>query len=96
MSTKNLCGKARKIDAPYAVYKGFGPLGETEVRVLKVYQSREKEKANPYARWFVAVKSDYTYGSFDMGDAYINETVKGLYLREASPEFKEQYNVRTF
>ncbi len=93
MATKNLFGKSRSIDKPYAVYRGNGPFGNTEVRVLKTYQTVDKERSNPYARWMVAVKSDFTYGSFDMGDSYIKEAIMGLTLVEATTEWKEVYNV---
>jgi hypothetical protein len=84
-------GKSRTIEKPYAIYRGFGPFGETEVRVLKTYQSAEKEKGNPYARWFVAVKSDFTYGNFDMGDSYIKEAIYGLRLVECEEAWKTEY-----
>ncbi len=93
MATKNLFGKSRSIDKPYAVYRGNGPFGNTEVRVLKTYQTVDKERSNPYARWMVAVKSDFTYGSFDMGDSYIKEAIMGLTLVEATTEWKEVYSV---
>lgn len=93
MATKNLFGKSRSIDTPYAVYRGNGPFGRTEVRVLKTYQTVDKERSNPYARWLVAVKSEFTYGSFDMGDSYIKEAIMGLTLVEATTEWKEVYNV---
>jgi hypothetical protein len=86
-------GKSRPIENPYAVYKGYGPFGETEVRVLKTYQSAEKEKTNQYARWFVAVKSDFTYDSFDMGDSYVVEAIRGLRLVECEPQWKEEYGL---
>jgi hypothetical protein len=35
--------------------------------------SHNKEAANPYARWFVAVKSPDTYGSWEYGDTYVSE-----------------------
>ena len=35
---KNLLGKSRKTDTPYAIFKGYGPFGETEMRLLKTYQ----------------------------------------------------------
>lgn len=88
---KNICGKARKLEQPYAVYKGHGPFGNTEVRVLKTYQTPDNERKNSYARWFVAVSSDFTYGSFDIGDSYIREAIMGLTLVEASDEWKQQY-----
>ena len=88
---KNLLGKSRKTDTPYAIFKGYGPFGNTEMRLLKTYQLPAKEKENQYARWFVAVKSDMTYGSYDMGDSYIKEATMGLTLTYASDEYKKQY-----
>tara|TARA_R100000664_G_C2661240_1_gene77353 strand:+ start:332 stop:568 length:237 start_codon:yes stop_codon:yes gene_type:complete len=68
--SKNLCGKTRDIDNPYEVWKG--PRG-FEWRVLKKYQKPELEAKNPYARWYCAVKSDMTYGSFEYGDTYVSD-----------------------
>ena len=90
---KNLLGKSRKTDTPYAIFKGYGPFGETEVRLLKTYQLPAKEKENPYARWFVAVKTDMTYGSYDMGDSYIREATMGLTRVYADPLYLEQYGI---
>ena len=89
---KNLLGKSRNMEDPYAIYKGGGSFGETEMRLLKTYQLPKNESTNEYARWFVAVKTDATFGSYDMGDSYIAEATYGLKLDYASPEFKEQYN----
>lgn len=88
---KNLFGKSRNIDNPYAIYKGNTIFGKTEVRVLKTYQTKENEDKNQYARWFVAVKADWTCHSFDYGDSYIKEAIDGLSLVEATPEWKEVY-----
>ena len=90
---KNLLGKSRNQDKPYAIYKGMGPFGNTEMRVLKTYQTPANEDKNRYARWFVAVKSDMTYGSYDMGDSYIREAIMGLNLTYASDEYKQQYEL---
>ena len=68
--SKNLCGKTRDIDNPYEVWKG--PRG-FEWRVLKKYQKPELEAKNPYARWYCAVKSEMTYGSFEYGDTYVSD-----------------------
>ena len=62
-------GKTRPLDNPYTVYKR----GYWEWRVLKAYQSPEKEATNPYARWFCAVKSPYTFGSWEYGDTYVSD-----------------------
>jgi hypothetical protein len=68
---KNECGKMRKVDNPYEIWvcEAIG----WEWRVLKKYQTPENEAKNPYARWFVAVKSPNTFGSYDMGDTYVND-----------------------
>jgi hypothetical protein len=68
--SKNLCGKTRKTADPYEVWTG--PRG-FEWRVLKKYQNAENEAKNPHARWFCAVRSDYTYGEFELGDVYVSE-----------------------
>jgi len=90
---KNLLGKSRKTDTPYAIFKGYGPFGETEMRLLKTYQLPAKEKDNQYARWFVTVKSEVTYGGYDMGDSYIREATMGLTRVYADPLYLEQYGI---
>jgi len=93
-STKNLCGKSRKIDNPYAIFRGRHPLfGDIEYRILKTYQKPALESKNAYARWMVAAKSDMTYGSWDMGDTYVHEVLRSANLEEASPEWEENYQV---
>jgi len=91
--TKNLLGRSRTKENPYAIWQGFGAFGDTEVRLLKTYQKPDREQKNPYAKWFVAVRSDHTYGSFDMGDSYISEVTQGMTLKQADPLFTEQYGV---
>ena len=91
--TKNLMGKTRKIDNAYATFKGMGVFGETEVRLLKTYQTPAKESENVHARWLVAIKTDMTYGQFEYGDSYTNEAVRGLTLVDYSEEYAEQYNI---
>jgi hypothetical protein len=88
---KNLLGKSRTMENPYATFEGDGPFGDTTLHLLKTYQKPENELKNQYGRWFVAVKTDHTFGSFDMGDNYISEVVSGLKLTFASDEFKENY-----
>tara|TARA_R110001583_G_scaffold67415_4_gene192732 strand:+ start:409 stop:645 length:237 start_codon:yes stop_codon:yes gene_type:complete len=68
--SKNLCGKTRNIDNPYEIWKGAGGF---EWRVLKKYQKPELEAKNAHARWYCAVKSDMTYGSFEYGDTYVSD-----------------------
>jgi len=69
--SKNLCGKTRKLEDPYEVWENEEKTWEW--RVLKKYQTPEKEKGNQYARWFCAVKSPYTYGRFELGDVYVDD-----------------------
>jgi len=91
--SKNLLGKSRTKENPYAVFKGNGPFGATEMRLLKTYQVPANEGKNQYARWFVAVKSEMTYGSYDMGDSYIREATMGLTRVYADPLYLEQYGI---
>ena len=58
-------GKTRPTDKPYLTVAGYG--GFT-YNVLKAY-SADPDK--PYARWFLATKSPFTYGSWELGDGYI-------------------------
>lgn len=69
--SKNLCGKTRPESKPYEVWENKA--AGWEWRVLKKYQSPDKEAGNQYARWFCAVKSPFTYGQFELGDVYVRE-----------------------
>ena len=68
--SKNECNKTRKTDDPYEVW--MGPAGFVW-HVLKKYQNPENEAKNPHARWFCAVKSNFTYGEFELGDVYVSD-----------------------
>jgi hypothetical protein len=63
---KNLCGRRREIENPYEIWQA----GDFEYRVLKKYKSPTAEANDQYARWLVATKSPYTFGSWEMGDTY--------------------------
>ena len=89
MRKKNPFGKTAKLDNPYAVYKS--PIGSFEFRVLKPYQTPDKERENIYARWFVAAKSDMTFGSWEYGDTYIHEILEFTTLTEATDDWNEHY-----
>ena len=67
---KNPCGKTVKVDNPYEIYKGYDGW---EWRVLKKYQMPHMEKANMYARWYCAVRSPFTHGSWEYGDVYVHD-----------------------
>jgi len=88
-AAKNECGKTRDVENPYEVWVGSGPLEGWEWRVLKKWQSPDKECNNPYARWFCAVKSPMTYGSWEYGDTYVKDVV-GMYTRmiKGKPDLK--------
>tara|TARA_Y100000310_G_C20643286_1_gene795161 strand:- start:1240 stop:1506 length:267 start_codon:yes stop_codon:yes gene_type:complete len=74
---KNLCNKERKVDDPYEVWEmGTGDEKWT-LHVLKKWQVDDDK---PYGRWFTAVKSPMTYGSWEYGDQYVSE-IKEHYTR---------------
>tara|TARA_R100001594_G_scaffold28855_4_gene54173 strand:+ start:1053 stop:1373 length:321 start_codon:yes stop_codon:yes gene_type:complete len=78
---KNPCGKTVSVDEPYEIYKHQG--SGFEWRVLKKYQTPHKEAENAekarktgavdYTRWYCAVKSPMTYGSWEYGDVYAHD-----------------------
>lgn len=65
------CGKTVKVDNPYEIWEN--KQAGWEWRVLKKWQIDDDK---PYARWFVAVKSPYTYGNWEYGDEYVAEIKK--------------------
>lgn len=65
---KNECNKERKLHEPYEIWKSRD--GTWEWRVLKKWQADDNK---PYARWFCAVKSPFTYDNFEYGDVYVSE-----------------------
>ena len=79
MATKNECGKTRKLEEPYEVWKCRMELGfdilNIEYRVLKKYQAPKNESENPHARWFTAARSEATFGSWEYGDTYVRDIV---------------------
>lgn len=68
---KNEQGKMRDVNNPYEVW--VCEVIKWYWRVLKKWQANDNK---PYARWFCAVKSPNTFGSYDMGDVYVSE-IKG-------------------
>ena len=69
----NKCGKTRKLENPYEVWMWDSPDGVWEWRVLKKWQKPSREAENQYARWFCAVMSPHTYGSWEYGDTYVRD-----------------------
>ena len=78
----NKFAKTRPVDNPYEVWKGIVNLGgdimEMEWRVLKKWQIDDDK---PYARWFCAVKSEATFGSWEYGDEYVHN-IKRLGIKQ--------------
>ena len=66
---ENIGKKTVDVDKPYMTFKGNG----FEWRVLKRYQFPQHEKKNNYARWYCAVRSPMTYGSWEYGDTYVSD-----------------------
>lgn len=67
---KNVAGKLRKIDKPYATWTD--QRSGWKYRLLKSWQS---DNSKEYARWFVEVLGF----AHDMGDAYVREVRGGIY-----------------
>ena len=83
----NPFAKSRKSDIPYAIYVAV----DFVWHVLKTYKTVKSEATDPYARWFVAAKSDNTFGSFELGDTYRAEVERYGRLVAADPAWLEAY-----
>ena len=83
----NPFAKSRKTDDPHAIYI----CGDFTWHVLKTYKMPKSEDKDPYARWFVAAKSDATFGGFELGDTYKAEVTRYGRLVAATPEWLEAY-----
>lgn len=93
--TKQTFKKTRPIDEPYAIYRVENPNNGMyfEWKVLKAWQSRASELKNEAARWFCAVQSPMTYGSWERGDCYVSEILDlNPTLVWAEPEWIERMN----
>jgi hypothetical protein len=64
---KNEYAKTRPSSNPYEIWKNNS--GWTW-KVLKKWQADDNK---PYARWFCAVTSPFTYGQEELGDVYVSE-----------------------
>lgn len=85
----NPFGKTRKTENPHAIFRA----GDMTWHVLKTYKQPASEAKDPYARWFVAAKSDATFGSFELGDTYAREVLRYGRLVAADPAWIEAYGV---
>ena len=88
---KNPFSKTTSQAEPYAIYKN--EMAGFEYKVLKTYQRPDKERLNQYSRWFLATKSPYTYGSYELGDGYINQILDDpqTHLVSATREWRDHY-----
>jgi len=84
-------GKTRDINAPYAIYRAPGDA--MEWRILKTYKHGANE--DDFSRWFIAAKSDATFGSFELGDTYARDVLNYGLLVAATPEWLEQYRQKS-
>ena len=88
--------KTATVENPHATFEGHGPWGPCVLHILKTYKKPSSELKDVYASWFIAAKTDHTFGSFEYGDRYkaecINEIVRfGYDCTYASAEFKAAY-----
>ena len=84
---KNPFGKKTDVNSPYAVYG----VGDWEIRVLRTYKHHTNEDINSYDRWFVAAKSDNTFGSWEYGDTYIRDVVRIFPMIDCTEEWFKAY-----
>ena len=78
------CFAERPINNPYEVWQLDS--WEWEWRVLKKWQVNDDE---PYARWFCAVRSPYTHGTWDFGDVYVQDIKKYAILETINYDEEE-------
>jgi len=86
MAVKNECGKTRKVNEPYEIWRNEE--AGWEWRVLKKWQVDDNK---PYGRWFCAVKSPFLFGSYEMGDTYVQEVKDNAVKVEFDPETLERW-----
>ena len=91
--SKNECGKTRKVDNPYEIWVNRN--AGWEWRILKKYQAPENEVKNQFARWYCAVKSPMTYGSWEYGDTYVKD-IKDVAYKVDFPYLINKDNETTF
>ena len=67
---KNECAKMRDKNNPYEVWQSGD--GDWTWNVLKKWQTPDKEKGNPFARWFCSVVTPMCPHG-ELGDVYVSE-----------------------
>lgn len=71
-------------DAPHATFEA----GSWVWKVLKVNQPAKSPRER-FSTWMVAAKSEFTFGSYEMGDTYAHEVLRFGALTQSTPEFDE-------
>jgi len=74
-------GKQRPIDKPYLIIDD----GVYKTHVLKAFT---KNPEQPYARWYCAVQSPFTYGGWDIGSTYVSDITGVITYRD--PEVTDE------
>jgi hypothetical protein len=82
---KNLCAKTRPVENPYEEWVGTGGFDGWTWKVLKKWQTPDREKDNPYARWFCWVSSPLCPEG-EMGDTYVNDIVTHARMVTGRPD----------
>lgn len=71
MTAKKLTTNQRiKQDKPIEIWKSRD--GTWTWKIWRKYQKPHNEAKNPYARWYCGTRSPFTYGSYELGDEYVN------------------------
>jgi hypothetical protein len=82
MAEKMTTSERIKADKPLEIWQGVSPgMGRWTWKVWKFYKApgkplkiqRRNTMKDPYGRVFCSVQSDYTHGSWDMGDVYYKD-----------------------
>ncbi len=81
--------KTVEMESPHATFTN--PVAGWTWKVLKVYCSAKADKGDEYARWFMAVRSPNTYGSYEMGDTYIKDILGYGQLESCTDEFRTYF-----
>ena len=84
---KDLFGKTRNIDKPYAEYL----VHDIIYRILKTYKMASNETGH-YDRWFTAGCSPMTNGNWEYGDMYKKDILKYGNLINAEKDWIKTYH----
>tara|TARA_R110000796_G_scaffold245976_1_gene370509 strand:+ start:679 stop:945 length:267 start_codon:yes stop_codon:yes gene_type:complete len=81
--------KTQPLDEPYAVYKN--DQRGWEWRILATRKMPENEAGSPFAIWYVAAKSPFTYGDWEYADTYKSEVIQNGQLVTSTNEWSKHY-----